>query len=970
MKKLRLFSGLAMTALAATAFAQTEANPAVIQPGENSYDGSAYYTYWTYTPQQDELVNLMGVAASSVTVKVEDGGEKSVAYYAQSSTWSSNPVQTVFQVQAGSTYVMEVYKSYSYGSTQSYTFDAEITPYPYNDGLDCSDPIVADRTDIFIPTTGRSGGYASPATYYPVFVEYTADIDGVLDISMVPAPDKLSWAEVGESTCDVAYTSVSDIAAKNTFPIEKGKSYIFKFELVGAILAQFQSRVPVLGATCEDAFTANMGENEIPAEAGTYWYKVNIDNAGYLTITSDAEGSISLDTRCNPSYPDPRKCDAIALRLKVDAESSRVFSITKGETAAPVAFNIAVEGAQAYDNNNGGLVIETGKDYTTPAFGGTYYYEVNAPAEGAYFLNVEVDSEAAGLKCNIREYNDQWGSYSSIAEGSNSVSAEMKKGGKYQIQLYTPNNVRGVTFKAFLKEVEKGQTRNNPIVAELGVNNIAAQTSTYYSFTPAKSAWLVVSTPADVSLPKLTLATDKYNSPTSYSTDPTGDYDQAYRWMVTAGTEYIMEFGLTEEASTFEISEVDYAAGEAISSAITIGEDGVVNLPEDAGIYWYKYNVTSDGFAYISTTLSYKVDGLYTNVVIYPNDETGSNGYSLPSSWTNDGYVLGEKKLAVATGDVLYIKVDKAAEAGTVSIVVSEARPGETPNNPIVVEFTDNAASVDVPKISYSSDPMYYKMHLTPGIFSMTTSSYITSYLYKGLENVINNNSMASSTSFNTADGYMNGFKSVSIDEEGDYYLKVSSCSDAGVFNMVIRGPLPGETADNPIVIVLDTNPGTFDFEEIAYGTVCWYSIKLQPGDLAIKPAKYLSGYLYSSEDLATSIASFGYDEDYNSVLNATITEAGTYFIKVTTNYYNQSVEFSGSAVDLNTGVAALGNGAFAVKAFRGAIAVSGNGEVAVTDLQGRKVASANVDGTATISLGAGMYIVSDGKKAVKVVVK
>ena len=97
----------------------------------------------------------------------------------------------------------------------------------------------------------------------------------------------------------------------------------------------------------------------------------------------------------------------------------------------------------------------------------------------------------------------------------------------------------------------------------------------------------------------------------------------------------------------------------------------------------------------------------------------------------------------------------------------------------------------------------------------------------------------------------------------------------------------------------------------------------------------------------------YEYDMKFNTVVDGT-----NYIVGFTTNQVSSSVndvEASGAAV----------------RGAEGAIVVEGfAGRVNVYTVDGRLAASAQVDGEATISVAAGLYVVRAGEKAVKVVVK
>lgn len=968
MKQLKLCLTAAATAFSLAAFAQTESDPAVLVAGENSYDGDLNYTYWSYTPAQDELVTITGIYANSVTVE-----GKVTASYSNQNQYAGE-LSTVFAAEAGKTVLMEVYRGWY--DPSEYTFTASFEPCEYNDGQDCSDPIAMTKPHTFIPTIGTTGGWMTPATYKPVYLQYASDVDGMLDMTFSSMPDGLAWAEKAESPCDSEFVEFSsdDLDSRMHLEIEADKTYVFRIEGTDAMFATFESRVPVMGASCDDAWTVAPGQNQVPAEAGTYWYKVNVAEAGYLTLTSEADGSVSLYSKCNSSYPS--SCDAIAVRVYVDAQSSRVFSITKEATDAPIEFNLAIDPAQPYDKMSTAEVINADDTYRTPGFGGEYYYKVIAPETGAWFLNLSIDSEAEGLSCAIYEYDQNWGSWQHVTSGYGSARCEVANGMAYMVKLTMPNDARNVPFAVSFTEVEPGQTASNPLELTKGINGLPAQPATYFTFTPTESAWLAVSVPEGVDVPSVTLRNDKYSSPTAGSMAAAEGYASARRWQVSEGVEYMVEFGKVSEASDFLVEMIDFQAGEALGSAIAV-ENGEAELPEAEGTSWYSYVATGNGFATVSTDLSYSIDNVYSSVMIYLNDKTGTNGVGLGSDYTGSGYVMGTRKISVSEGDVLYIRVQKPAEGGRhIFVVESVAQPGQTPATAIRVDLSEGPASIEAPVVGYNDDPVYYVIHLEEGIFSMANSSNCSMYMYAGIDKVNANEYMGYSSSYSLDGNYVYGFKKVSVTVPGDYYFKLSQNGSYGAtapttMTFSMREPGLGESpATAQPIEVAEAGSADWNVASLDYGESMWYSIYLKPGELHGEIDNYFDAKFYSASDLAVPMARFVYDYDtYASELNVEIAEEGTYYFFVENNYYNITIQLTGSAVDVNTAVGVLAADA-SVKGGKGEIVANGNGMMGVYDLNGRAVATKAVNGSAAVSVAPGMYIVRFGDRSSKIIVK
>ncbi len=113
--------------------------------------------------------------------------------------------------------------------------------------------------------------------------------------------------------------------------------------------------------------------------------------------------------------------------------------------------------------------------------------------------------------------------------------------------------------------------------------------------------------------------------------------------------------------------------------------------------------------------------------------------------------------------------------------------------------------------------------------------------------------------------------------------------------------------------------------------------------------------------------------------LVGTETAEGAMDLAITVGWYTDYPDDLSATMPINVtfkgqrdaGVNVVEASGAAVRGAEGAIAVDGfAGRVNVYTVDGRLAASAQVDGEATISVAAGLYVVRAGEKAVKVVVK
>lgn len=172
------------------------------------------------------------------------------------------------------------------------------------------------------------------------------------------------------------------------------------------------------------------------------------------------------------------------------------------------------------------------------------------------------------------------------------------------------------------------------------------------------------------------------------------------------------------------------------------------------------------------------------------------------------------------------------------------------------------------------------------------------------------------------------------------------------------------ESADGTYVFKLPDFRITINETELPCGDIVVEGVTRKDGKLSgsVNDLSLAMGQIHAKVDLvgtetaegAMDLAiTVGWYTDYPDDLEATMT------INVT---------FKGQR---DAGVNVVEASGAAVRGTEGAIAVDGfAGRVNVYTVDGRLAASAQVDGEATISVAAGLYVVRAGEKAVKVVVK
>ena len=151
---------------------------------------------------------------------------------------------------------------------------------------------------------------------------------------------------------------------------------------------------------------------------------------------------------------------------------------------------------------------------------------------------------------------------------------------------------------------------------------------------------------------------------------------------------------------------------------------------------------------------------------------------------------------------------------------------------------------------------------------------------------------------------------------------------------------------------------------------------ELPCGDIVVEGVTRKDGKLSGSvNDLSLAMGQIHAKVD----LVGTETAEGAMDLAITVGWYTDYPDDLSATMPINVtfkgqsdaGVNVVETSGAAVRGAEGAIAVDGfAGRVNVYTVDGRLAASAQVDGEATISVAAGLYVVRAGEKAVKVVVK
>lgn len=933
--------------------AQTLDSPQPIAMGENSCSvGSWSSAYFSYTAPEDQLVTLDGIGTPTVTC-----GDKEIPVAKNSTTERS-----VFAVKGNSEYVISTFTT-----TGDVQFTASATPHPYQDGTSCESPIAGSETEFFVPFFSEGGMWG---TKVPVYISYTAATDGRLEMKFDGSVGTLAYSE----SCTGEYTSVDngeyvDGGWMASFEVEADQSYIIRGTASTAMMASFKVVQPTPGASCGDAWTAKRGENEIPAESGSYWYGITTPAAPancFIMLQSKSAlpgGKVTLKASCTSSYGDIVMDEAIALRIPSGANAFRVLNIEKTEsTPESEWFTLTFQDQQTYDNFATAEEIEADQTVTTPDFGGTYYYAIKAPEKGSVFLDLTAGTDVADG--TTVELYDKEKDYMDLARGTDRLHYEVTPGTTYVIKWTCPNTMHSLPFKVTFNPVKPGETEANPLEATLGMNSVPTSAAVYFSYTAATDSWLVVK-PTGVNLPRI------------YSVDDDGwksivstydvDNGEAVKFEATNGTRYLLTFENIAENASFELSEQAYAEGETASNPIVV-DGNVITLPETAGKTWFSHPLKENGILEITTTLKYD----YSNsIIVYLNEVNDGNRQTMSAeSYGSENYAM--LSMTVRKDDAVYVCVNttNAQPQATINFNMRQPEPGETPENPIAIDFTTNPMDYRFDKtVGYGDSPVWYSINLTQQIFDMTSEGSFSMSMYAA-----GNTETAIATSGGSMFG-PNYLKNVVINTPGTYLLKLTSASAAFDVTFSEREANEGEVPAKAYLIQPTEVPYAMTFAQVAYGSMpVWYAINLVEGDFNLVQSETATAALYKEGDYTTPVArlAYSFSNDNYAIDNYEVTAAGKYYYCIESSYSDCNATLSGSAISLMSGLeSGVADNGLTVTAVAGGVSVTATDcEVRIHAADGRTVATQHIDGQATIALPHGIYVVTAGGNAVKVAVK
>lgn len=738
-------------------WAQTSYETALpLQEGENSYtcEESVQNLYWKYTPTEDMIVRVKpnGYDMVEIHTSVTDGSETSMKSL---NFVSFKYPERGFALRASGTYYV-VLSPYNTPGTISFNYSICANSAGVGTGLTAEDPLVIiPGKEQFLGATYTSN--EEQTTY----ATYTATEDGLLKIT---SPAYVSSSStVNGSSLVFDYTDDAYLAS---IPVTSGTTYNFVFKGYNAYFLTSELTKPTAGSV-DLPFTMQPGANQVPAEAGEYWYSVTPAGTGYFTLSSESSlpgGKVELFYSKGSSYASATSEGSYNLRYEISYNSGNTMyvKVTKSEASAePDIMNFEMKDYAPGEKESNPLAITSIPTEVKVPAQSNYFYSVTTPADQTGFLVVEVQEALANESSYINIYPK--GSSWMGSRGTSIAKLEIDGESEYTI-LCSNQEQNELTLKISFADIQDGDVITQPLTAQLGENSINGKGIRYYTYKASKACKVQVTTPEGVavSFPK--------DASEYYTYDAYVDGQTTTLYAEGAQSYYIKLENCSGEGS-FSIAEADYAAGDTKELAVE-ATDGVYTFGESVpNCLWVKYTTTKAGKLTISSNAPYD----YENTTMFLWTDKSTYGERLIEYDPESYEQMYSGTINVVENQTLYVQVVSAVtlQGSSLNFDLKDPEPGETPTT--AIDGTNG--NVTVPATGW--DKQYWvKVDAKAGTLILKSTGSAQGYLFESLEDAINNNPREyfSCSNYDYAEGAMMDHYeySTKLQAEGTYYFSFS----------------------------------------------------------------------------------------------------------------------------------------------------------------------------------------------------
>ena len=752
---------------------------------------SAYsYLWYKYTPVENQVIGLVYKGSGSLAIYYWDDENDAISsnYIKSCSVYKNSVTTYYYYLEADKEYYFRIY---TYSTSLYFLLNDATGDFDNGDNLGVGwtedDPQdIADEGTYFV-----GNPYGSTYTYNDIYLAYTASDDGVLKIYSYKYLDEATVTDSDGNTTTVSFnsdSSTSPTTYKAKITVEKGKDYYITIN-TSYLLYFYTVFVQPTEGDEDLPFELIVGDNTIPAAAGTYWYTYNNgDQTGYATITGDAEdtennwlgvwdGSYGVGST---SYVDATGTYGCTFEMYYEDTDYTVIVYKTTATDEDETITFAVEDYAAGETSSNPIIIEE-----TPYYGkvrggsGGYsayyqYYQITIPEGDDQIMEIVTTSEITSSWTSI--YVNESGTWN--YESGTSIKMEVTAGSTYSIEVDS-YETDSLYFTLTLTEPEQGDLISNPLIAYDGDNTVPKAGTLYYKYTATSDGKFQMGV-------KGTDITALFIDPASlnsyYYTYLDDTYsDSTYFFEVAENDSMIIVISDAAADDVFTIEIGEYGEGESKGTAINVNEldSCTYHISKDNGLnpIWLKYTTETEGGLTIE---GHDMTRTYYNDVYYYK-ATSTSTYSLYSSSYAKYYA--DFNVGADEDYYVYLLIDddywSYVDGGYITFTERDYGDGEIVEK--AIELTVNQVDTISLSASPSNNPVWYKVYLGVGDVDFAFSEDPQYKIYKGEDNALagtswttNSVTGTSQSSYTLSDGQtVSDWRvySTTIEEQDWYYI-------------------------------------------------------------------------------------------------------------------------------------------------------------------------------------------------------
>lgn len=549
----------------------------------------------------------------------------------------------------------------------------------------------------------------------------------------------------------------------------------------------------------DSALSAAVGNNSYTVEgnsADSVFWKFTADK-NYLATIGPLDGKYDQVTvttiRANA---DTQKNDTIALVGAQAAYPNKIYPLKKGETYYMILNNVGELGfkfaVEEFDRLEGGVSADQpvnlqldAQNYLGNAYRSGYsnynaYARYTADKNGVLLLS----SNAYFGTCTVNGSTTLSCSYEN---GGYVAKLTVEAGKTYDMAFNISNPVLITAKMTYPKE----GSYEMPFSLAEGQNTVpAAYGEYYYTYTPAKTGYLTVSSENSLPGGSVKIYTSKENVQYGQvaAESETGSYNVRVEVPYLGSTYYIYVNKLdgTDEDETFTFKMEDYKAGEKESNPISLAElPATQTLATAKGTYYYSVTVPANTVKFLAVKSDVTNPAYGTQLAIYPVGGSSYNGAT--------GSDFAKLNVTNSAETTYIIKVtSEEASPLTFQVYYEDILPGDVITNPVAAVLGDNTVTGNGTKY-YTYTPTKDCKLVVSGTPEMTVS------FPRGTGQLDGN-----------YDAIVKGVDYTLEATAGKAYLiKLENVSSGDVFSLAEQDFVAGDTRSNPIVVEGDSYPLT-----------------------------------------------------------------------------------------------------------------------------------------------------------------